>query len=122
MEAVKNNDVNVFDKLLFKYIGYVGSNKVCSFWLGLMCGLISSMLIGDVIKCYYQYLNCLSVNFVLFFDVLMVVLGGSLKCCECILVCLGDILSQFYFVFVVLKCYDDEGCNEVDLLLVYWGV
>ncbi|QGY27363.1 DUF1974 domain-containing protein (plasmid) [Escherichia coli] len=33
MEAAKNNDVNAFDKLLFKLISYVGSNKVRSFWL-----------------------------------------------------------------------------------------
>jgi acyl-CoA dehydrogenase len=34
--------VNAFDKLLFKHIGHVGSNKVRSFWLGLTRGLTSS--------------------------------------------------------------------------------
>ncbi|MDU5909119.1 MAG: acyl-CoA dehydrogenase domain-containing protein, partial [Escherichia coli] len=50
MEAAKNNDVNAFDKLLFKHIGHVGSNKVRSFWLGLTRGLTSSTPTGDATK------------------------------------------------------------------------
>ena len=38
MAAAQSNDVNAFDKLLFKHIGHVGSNKVRSFWLGLTRG------------------------------------------------------------------------------------
>jgi alkylation response protein AidB-like acyl-CoA dehydrogenase len=41
MAAAQNNDVDAFDKLLFKHIGHVGSNKVRSFWLGLTRGLTS---------------------------------------------------------------------------------
>ncbi len=33
MAAAQNNDLNAYDKLLFKHIGHVGSNKVRSFWL-----------------------------------------------------------------------------------------
>ncbi|PIN63817.1 hypothetical protein CKQ90_29910, partial [Klebsiella pneumoniae] len=38
MAAAQNNDLNAYDKLLFKHIGHVGSNKVRSFWLGLTGG------------------------------------------------------------------------------------
>ena len=79
MEAAKNNDVNAFDKLLFKHIGHVGSNKVRSFWLGLTRGLTSSTPTGDATKRYYQHLNRLSANLALLSDVSMAVLGGSLK-------------------------------------------
>ncbi len=42
MAAAQNNDLNAYDKLLFKHIGHVGSNKVRSFWLGLTGGRTSS--------------------------------------------------------------------------------
>lgn len=109
MEAAKNNDVNAFDKLLFKHIGHVGSNKVRSFWLGLTRGLTSSTPTGDATKRYYQHLNRLSANLALLSDVSMAVLGGSLKRRERISARLGDILSQLYLASAVLKRYDDEA-------------
>ncbi|WP_234933114.1 acyl-CoA dehydrogenase domain-containing protein [Salmonella enterica] len=61
MAAAQNNDVNAFDKLLFKHIGHVGSNTVRSFWLGLTRGLTSHTPTGDdATKRYYQHLNRLS--------------------------------------------------------------
>ena len=62
MAAAQNNDVDAFDKLLFKHIGHVGSNKVRSFWLGLTRGLTSATPTSDATKRYYQHLNRLSAN------------------------------------------------------------
>ncbi|SUX68669.1 acyl-CoA dehydrogenase [Citrobacter braakii] len=121
MAAAQSNDVNAFDKLLFKHIGHVGSNKVRSFWLGLTRGLTSSTPTGDATKRYYQHLNRLSANLALLSDVSMAVLGGSLKRRERISARLGDVLSQLYLASAVLKRYDDEGRNEADLPLVHWG-
>ncbi|WMY73597.1 acyl-CoA dehydrogenase FadE [Buttiauxella selenatireducens] len=122
MTAAQNNDVNAFDKLLFKHIGHVGSNKMRSLWLGLTNGLTSSTPTKDSTKRYYQYMNRLSANLALLSDVSMAVLGGSLKRRERISARLGDILSQLYLASSVLKRYDDEGRNEADLPLVHWGV
>ena len=122
MAAAQSNDVNAFDKLLFKHIGHVGSNKVRSFWLGLTRGLTSSTPTGDATKRYYQHLNRLSANLALLSDVSMAVLGGSLKRRERISARLGDVLSQLYLASAVLKRYDDEGRHEADLPLVHWGV
>ena len=122
MEAAQNNDVNAFDKLLFKHIGHVGSNKMRSLWLGLTNGLTSATPTKDSTKRYYQYMNRLSANLALLSDVSMAVLGGSLKRRERISARLGDILSQLYLASSVLKRYDDEGRNEADLPLVHWGV
>lgn len=52
----------------------------------------------------------MSCGLVFCIDVVMLVLGGELKCKEMILVCLGDVFSYLYFVLCVLKCYEDEGC------------
>ena len=122
MAAAQNKDVNAFDKLLFKHIGHVGSNKVRSFWLGLTRGLTSPTPTRDATKRYYQHLNRLSANLALLSDVSMAVLGGSLKRRERISARLGDVLSQLYLASAVLKRYDDEGRNEADLPLVHWGV
>ena len=122
MAAAQSNDVNAFDKLLFKHIGHVGSNKVRSFWLGLTRGLTSSTPTRDGPRRYYQHMNRLSANLALLSDVSMAVLGGSLKRRERISARLGDVLSQLYLASAVLKRYDDEGRNEADLPLVHWGV
>ena len=122
MAAAQNNDIDAFDKLLFKHIGHVGSNKVRSFWLGLTRGLTSSTPTRDATRRYYQHMNRLSANLALLSDVSMAVLGGSLKRRERISARLGDVLSQLYLASAVLKRYDDEGRNEADLPLVHWGV
>ncbi|MFT4291887.1 acyl-CoA dehydrogenase domain-containing protein, partial [Enterobacter sp.] len=122
MAAAQNNDVDAFDKLLFKHIGHVGSNKMRSFWLGLTNGRTSSTPTGDATKRYYQQLNRLSANLALLSDVSMAVLGGSLKRRERISARLGDVLSQVFLASAVLKRYDDEGRQEADLPLVHWGV
>lgn len=96
MAAAQNNDVNAFDKLLFKHIGHVGSNKVRSFWLGLTRGLTSSSPTRDATRRYYQHMNRLSANLALLSDVSRAVLGGSLKRRERISARLGDVLSQLY--------------------------
>lgn len=76
MAAAQNNDLNAYDKLLFKHIGHVGSNKVRSFWLGLAGGRTSSAPTRDVTRRYYQQMNRLSANLALLSDVSMAVLGA----------------------------------------------
>ncbi|MCT4714640.1 acyl-CoA dehydrogenase FadE [Enterobacteriaceae bacterium H18W14] len=122
MAAAQNNDVDAFDKLLFRHIGHVGSNKMRSLWLGLTNGLTSATPTRDATRRYYQHLNRLSANLALLSDVSMAVLGGSLKRRERISARLGDVLSQLYLASAVLKRYEDEGRNEADLPLVHWGV
>ncbi len=122
MAAAQNNDVNAFDKLLFRHIGHVGSNLVRSFWLGLTNGLTSRSPTRDATRRYYQHINRLSASLTLLSDMSMAVLGGSLKRRERISARLGDVLSQLYLASAVLKRYDDEGRQEADLPLVHWGV
>ncbi len=122
MTAAQNNDVNAFDKLLFRHIGHVGSNKVRSFWLGLTNGRTSATPTRDATRRYYQQMNKLCANLALLSDVSMAVLGGSLKRRERISARLGDILSQLYLASAALKRYEDEGRHQEDLPLVHWGV
>ncbi|NUU64510.1 acyl-CoA dehydrogenase [Enterobacteriaceae bacterium BIT-l23] len=122
MAAAESNDVNAFDRLLFRHIGHVGSNKVRSFWLGLTNGRTSATPTRDATRRYYQQINRLSAALALLSDVSMALLGGSLKRRERISARLGDVLSQLYFASAILKRYDDEGRQQADLPLVHWGV
>ncbi|QCT20018.1 acyl-CoA dehydrogenase [Jejubacter calystegiae] len=122
MAAAESNDVNTFDRLLFRHIGHVGSNKVRSFWLGLTNGRTSATPTRDATRRYYQQINRLSAALALLSDVSMALLGGSLKRRERISARLGDVLSQLYFASAILKRYDDEGRQQADLPLVHWGV
>jgi acyl-CoA dehydrogenase len=122
MAAAQNRDLNAFDRLLFKHIGHVASNKVRSFWLGLTNGLASAAPTRDATRRYYQHINRLSANLALLSDVSMAVLGGSLKRRERMSARLGDVLSQLFLACAALKRYDDEGRNEADIALLHWGV
>ncbi|AFJ48204.1 acyl-CoA dehydrogenase FadE [Shimwellia blattae] len=122
MAAAQNNDLQAFDKLLFRHIGHVGTSKVRSLWLGITGGRLSASPTHDATRRYYQQMNRLSANLALLSDVAMGVLGGSLKRKERISARLGDVLSQLYLASAVLKRYEDEGRNESDLPLVHWGV
>lgn len=50
-------NLNAFDKLLFKHIAGVGSNKMRSAWLGLTRGLTSDANRRCDRNDYYQHLN-----------------------------------------------------------------
>lgn len=122
MAAAQDNNATRFDKLLFRHIGHVGSNKMRSLWLGLTGGRTSATPTKDATRRYYQQMNRLSANLAYLSDVSMAVLGGSLKRRERISARLGDVLSQLYLASATLKRYEDEGRNESDLPLVHWGV
>lgn len=122
MTAAQNNRLDDFDRLLFSHLGYVASNKIRSFWLGLTHGYTSTAPTHDATRRYYQHINRLSANLALLADVSMGVLGGSLKRRERISARLGDILSQLYLSSAALKRFDEEGRQASDLPLLDWSV
>ncbi|UXI01885.1 acyl-CoA dehydrogenase FadE [Photobacterium sp. TY1-4] len=126
MEAAYQEDANQaligFDNALFGHVGFVISNMVRSFWLGLTDGRGSAAPRKDATARYYQQLNRYSANLALLADISMAVLGGSLKRKERLSARLGDVLSQLYLSSATLKRYVDEGCKQDDLPLVHWGL
>jgi acyl-CoA dehydrogenase len=126
MDAAYNDDadkaLNDFDNALFGHVGFVISNMVRSFWLGLTDGRGSKSPRKDPTTRYYQQLNRYSANLALLADISMAVLGGSLKRKERLSARLGDVLSQLYLASATLKRYADDGCKQEDLPLVHWGL
>ncbi|WP_305417214.1 acyl-CoA dehydrogenase FadE [Photobacterium leiognathi] len=126
MNAAYNDDpqqaLDSFDKAVFAHVGFVISNMVRSFWLGITDGYGSSAPRKDKTARYYQQLNRYSANLALLADISMAVLGGSLKRKERLSARLGDVLSQLYLSSATLKRYADEGYQTQDLPLVHWGL
>lgn len=126
MNAAYNDNaekaLNEFDGALFGHVGFVISNLVRSFWLGLSDGRGSKSPRKDETKRYYQQINRYSANLALLADMSMAVLGGSLKRKERLSARLGDVLSQLYLASATLKRYQDEGYQKDDLPLLHWGL
>ena len=111
-----------FDNAVFSHIGFVFSNIIRSFWLGLTDGRGSSAPHKDATYRYYQQMNRYSANLALLADISMATLGGSLKRKERLSARLGDVLSQLYLASATLKRYTDEGQQQDDIALVHWGL
>lgn len=120
MAAINNDSFEHFDNVIYRHAGYLLSNTVRSFWLGLTNGRLSTSPKKDATKKYYQCINKFSANLAFISDVAMIVLGAELKRKEGISARLGDILSNLYLMSVVLKYYNDQKSAPEDLAIVDW--
>lgn len=125
MEAAEQSGteaLNRFDKALFGHIGYVFSNFVRSFWLGLGGYRLAKAPVADATAGYYKQMTRFSSNLALMSDVAMGVLGGELKRKERISARLGDMLSYLYIGSAILKRYENEGRQAEHLPFVHWAM
>ncbi|MBI2379262.1 MAG: acyl-CoA dehydrogenase [Gammaproteobacteria bacterium] len=122
METDEARALDQFDAALFGHVGFVISNLVRSFWLGLSGARLTRKPFADSTGAYYQQLTRLSSNLALLSDLAMAVLGGELKRREKISARLGDILSMLFIGSSVLKRYEDEGRQTADLPVVHWAM
>lgn len=120
MAAITNDDFEHFDNVIYRHAGYLLSNTVRSFWLGLTNGLISESPKKDATKKYYKWLNKFSANLAFASDIAMIFLGAELKRKESISAKLGDVLSNTYLMSAVLKHYSDQGSPSDDLPIIDW--
>lgn len=124
VEAVHNPNetqgVKDFDRALFAHIGFMSSNKVRSFWLGLTGARFVSTPGNADTRYYYQQIVRMSSAFAYLSDVCIILLGGSLKRREKISGRFADIISNLYVCSAALKHYEDEGENRKDLPLLRW--
>ena len=125
VEAVNNPDpeqaVELFDDALFRHIGFVTSNFVRSFWLGLSGARLMNAPGKGAVKYYYRQLTRMSSAFALLADMSVSVLGGELKRKEKISGRLADALSNMYMITAVLKHYEDQGYKPNDLPFMKWA-
>ena len=125
VQAVHNENqkqgVKDFDDALFAHFGFIISNIVRSFWLGLSFAKFVKTPGDKDTAHYYQQLVRMSSAFALLSDICVAVLGGSLKRREKISGRLADALSNMYVISAVLKHYENQGSHKEDLILVKWA-
>jgi len=122
IRAAARRDLPAFDQALMRHVGFVLSNKIRTFWLGVTgARLVRSPRSGPT-AVYYRRLTRLSSAFALLSDMAMFSLGGALKRREMLSARLGDMLSGLYIASAALKRFDQEGGHDDDLPLVAWAV
>lgn len=111
-----------FDKAIFGHIGFAISNTFRSIWFSITGARLADAPFTDETAGYYRSMKRYSSNMALLSDVAMGVLGGELKRRERLSARLGDILSYLYLGSAVLKRFDDQGRQTVDLPLMHWAM
>ena len=120
-EKDKEKSVREFDSALFAHIGFTISNAVRSFVMALTLARFSDTPDIPQTRRYFQHVNRFSASFAFATDVAMLSLGGYLKKKETLSGRLGDALSAMYLASAVLKHYENQGRQDVDLPLVEWA-
>jgi acyl-CoA dehydrogenase len=124
MEAANLPDpaesLTAFDKLLFAHMRTATSNVLRAFFRNLTLAGGPRIPAGPVAY-MYRGLDTAAVTFAAVADIVMGLLGGSLKRREGISARLGDILGELYLMSCVLKRFEDEGRQIEDLPLVEWN-
>lgn len=106
-----------FDKAFFGHLGFVASNKVRAFVLGLTHGLVAGAPSSPA-KRHYQHLSRFAAAFAFVADVAMLILGGELKRREKLSGRFADLLSYLYLGSATLKRFEDDGCPAEDRVLL----
>jgi acyl-CoA dehydrogenase len=116
----KKRGLKQFDRALFAHMGFILSNIVRTFWMGLTGARLVRTPGNRVTRYYYRQVVRLSSAFALITDFCLGVLGGSLKRREKISGRLADVLSNLYLITAVLKHYEDHGQPQADEALLRW--
>ena len=116
----KKRGLKEFDRALFAHMGFILSNIVRTFWMGLTGARLLRTPGNRVTRYYYRQVVRLSSAFALITDFCLGVLGGSLKRREKISGRLADVLSNLYVITAVLKHYEDHGQPQADEALLRW--
>lgn len=113
MEAISNNDIASFDRLLRQHISYAFSNAARSLFHALTFSYFANNptngLMHDSEAVYYKQLTRASSAFAFVTDLCMMLLGGKLKFKESLSARLGDLLSMLVLGSAALKHFSDEG-------------
>ncbi|MBE9548985.1 MAG: acyl-CoA dehydrogenase [Proteobacteria bacterium] len=111
-----------FDRALFGHVGFVISNKVRAFVLGVTSARwVRSPVQGPTAR-YYRQLTRMSAAFTFIADFVLATYGGSFKFKEKTSGRLADVLSHLYLASAVLKKFEDDGQPKEDMPLVHWAM
>ncbi|MFQ5559567.1 MAG: acyl-CoA dehydrogenase [Nitrospinota bacterium] len=111
-----------FDRAFTGHMGYLFSNGVRAFFLGLTGSRLLFTPGAPAARKYFRHLTRMCAAFSLVADLTMFLLGGSLKRKERISARLGDVLSYLYLGSAVLKRFDRDGSPVEDRPFLDWSL
>jgi acyl-CoA dehydrogenase len=125
IHAAENPDhqqgLEQFDYAIWSHAGFLLSNLVRSFWLGLSNTRFTRSPGDHNTRRYYQQLTRLSAGLALLTDAAMIALGGTLKRKERISGRFADVISNLYLCSCALKQYEDNGSPQDEVELMHWA-
>lgn len=119
----KNEARRQFSDWMAWHVQHSATNTLASLWLGLTDGW-GSRVPKDAQpfeRRYFQHMNRLSAAYATLADVMLMVLGDSVKRRERISALLGDVMSHLYLASCVLRHYQAQGRKVEDVALVRWA-
>ncbi len=122
MDSVAKRDLQAFDKAFFGHVGFIATNAMRAFVLGLTRGRIAGSPVDGPMAEYFGQLEHMSASFAYVSDVAMGTLGGTLKFKEKLTGRLADALSWMYLTSTVLKDYIDRGQPQELLPVARWAI
>jgi acyl-CoA dehydrogenase len=120
IDAVGENDLDKFDKLLGQHVGHTLSNVAGSFWHAISKARFAAHPQTNVPR-RYQQLTQAGHAFALISDAALLIVGGKIKIKENLSARLGDLLSYLYMGSAALKLYSEQGEPTEDRPLVEWA-
>lgn len=111
-----------FDRAIFGHLGYLLSNAVRAWMLGLTGALITRSPVRGPTARYFRQMKRLCAAFCLTSDLVLLLLGGRFKFKEKLSGRMADALIHLYMGSAVLKRFEDEGRPEEDLPLLTWAM
>jgi acyl-CoA dehydrogenase len=111
-----------FDRVIFSHAGYIISNLVRAWMLGISRGHATRAPVRGPTAYYFRQLTRMSAAFSFTSDLVLLVLGGKFKFKESLSGRFADALSHLYMGSAVLKRFEDDGRPEEDLPFVRWAM
>lgn len=120
MQAVEDNSLLQFDKLLVKHVIFAVTNVIRCLSFAFTKGRWISVPKQSIPRYYYRQLTRMSTALAMVSDLSLLILGGTLKRREALSARLGDVLSALYLSSTVIKYFQDHQRSEEDLTCVRW--
>ncbi|XBQ15128.1 MAG: acyl-CoA dehydrogenase [Oceanicaulis sp.] len=119
MQAIRENDLDSFDKALWGHIGWQLKTVGRSFWHSLTGGRFASAPDGAGDQdWYYKQLSRCSAQLAISTELALATMGGALKKKESLSARLGDMMAEIYLLSGALKRFEHEGCPKEDRVVL----
>ncbi|MEM7195698.1 MAG: acyl-CoA dehydrogenase [Pseudomonadota bacterium] len=110
-----------FDQAMTDHIGYIISNKMRSFALGLSRSKLAPGYGSGPLKTYSRQIEHMSASFSFLSDLTLFVLGSDLKRREMLSGRFADALSHLYLASSAMKRFVDNGSDSNEQPLLEWA-